>query len=206
MIKITPGTPIPDLAFKTAARFLGVSDTPIKKGLAAGVIPDLSLTTVDKLSRLGILENVESVTGARVPILRQSPAAPATDDPEGAEWRPFSGYQQGMTDAHCLAASDRWWTQPGRTSVLEAGAMIVACGGITLVWLDISGVSVDEPTGLLHYHATIVARVDDVLTGVVRILDPTSPNAAIAAAVLGLRVLGGRGGSITRLEPATTID
>lgn len=198
MIRTTPGTPIPNLPIKTAARYLGVSATPIRKGLAAGVIPDLSLATVDELSRRAVLNEVESVTGAPVPVLRLAPAQRAVDAP-GAPSRTFTGYRHGMSGVDFLASCDRWWPTSGRDLVLAAQSMLVACGSICVGWIDVDGVKTVDDSGLLHYNARIVARLSAADDSVL-ILDHSSPNAEIAQLAVGLRVLGGSGGSITGLD------
>ncbi|TFD82515.1 hypothetical protein [Cryobacterium fucosi] len=204
MFRTTPGTPAPHLPIKTAARYLGVSATPIRKGLASGVIPNLSLATVETLSRRDVLHEVDSVTGAPVPVLRLTPWQSETQDDAGAPPRMGIGYQHCMLDVDFLSSCDRWWPTSGRDQVLAAQAVLVAIGSIIVGWIDIDinkKIGVDS-SGRLHYPGHIVARLDDVLGRSVRSVNTSSPNAAIAQTVMGLRVLGGGGGSITRLDPS----
>jgi hypothetical protein len=200
MFRTTPGTPAPHLPIKTAARYLGVSATPIRKGLASGVIPNLSLATVEKLSHRDVLHEVDSITGAPVPVLRLTPWQSETQDDAGTPPRMGIGYQHGMLDVDFLSSCDRWWPTSGRDQVLAAQAMLVAIGSLVVGWVDIDEVMGVDSSGRLHYRGRIVARLDDVLDRSVRVLDRTSANAAIAQQVMGLRVLGGGGGSITRLD------
>jgi hypothetical protein len=188
-----PGAPLP---VKEAARHLGMSATPIRKGLAAGVYPNLSLLTVGAIATRPILISAVSAAGHPIPVLRLRDGRPATDLPP----RRYFGFLNDGSDAEMQAGADRWWTDQGKNLVLAAQALIVACGGITVGFLDVDGILAIDSTGRIHYDAQLVGRCYDAVNNSVRIIHPSSPNAVLAQGVLGLRVLGGSGGSITSIR------
>ena len=85
--------------------------------------------------------------------------------------------------------------------MLAARGTITALGGWTVVLLAVDGIAKKLPGGgnCLHYDARLVARCDSVINQQIRVIDPTHPFAAHAHELLGKRVLGGGGGTITRL-------
>lgn len=197
-VRVTPNTTATALPIKQTARYLGVSPTPLRKGLAAGVYPNLSVNTLVALLGAGTLTAATSATGAPVPVLRLGPAEVDTNDPT----RNHLGYSTTMTDPEFLAASDRWWPHAGKDQILAAGALYVACGAIVVGLLDVTGITATHagnPNGnVIHYTARLVARCTDVIRRDIHIVDQHSDNAGLADG-LGRLVLGGRGGSITSL-------
>ncbi|AZH83547.1 hypothetical protein EAO79_12030 [Plantibacter sp. PA-3-X8] len=199
------------LPIRAAARFLGMSPTPLKKGLAAGVIPDLTLASVGAISLVEVLIEVTNDAGVTVPVLRLPSAE--TADRSTLPMRAYTGYAAHLSDKEFLDAAARWW-KSGTDYPLQAGALMVACGGVVVGWLDILGVKERNSAHGIYFDARVVARLSnrpannraarggDVVTGHARLLDPDSPNAMDAVAAVGKRVLGGGGGSITRLDSA----
>lgn len=186
------------MTVSAAAAHLRVSATPISKGLRARLIPDLSISTVGALVSRPVLTSLVTPEGAPVPVLRQPDSSPA--DPTQQPVRALLGYDIDMSDEVFLAASDRWWVPSGRDSVLNAGAFIVACGSIVVGWLDVDGIREINANNEAHFDARLVARWDgDAVTGAAYVVDSESPNVTDAVSVMGLRVLGGRGGSFTTL-------
>jgi len=94
----------------------------------------------------------------------------------------------------------RWWAYSGSNSVLAAGGTITALGGWAVVLLAVAGIAMERHGGrnCLHYDARLVARCDSVIDQQIQVTDPTHPFAGRAHELLGKRVLGGGGGTITR--------
>jgi hypothetical protein len=79
-------------------------------------------------------------------------------------------------------------------------------GGWTVVLLAVDGTAMARPGSgnCLHYDARLVARCDSVINQQIRVIDPTHPFVARAHELLGKRVLGGGGGTITGLATGET--
>jgi hypothetical protein len=190
---------------KFTARLLGLSPQTLAKGLQAGVIPEITAANLSALTDIPVLTRVRTDDGFDVPILRAGVQAPSPWDAYTPA-RPYTGYSTSMTDHEVLSATDRWWPYSGSNSVLAAGGTITALGGWTVVLLAVDGIAMERPGGgnCLHYDARLVARCDSVIDQQIRVIDPTHPFAARAHELLGKRVLGGGGGTITRLATSDT--
>jgi hypothetical protein len=185
---------------KFTARLLGLSPQTLAKGIQAGVIPEITAGNLSALATIPILTRARTDGGCDIPVLRAGVQAPSAWDAYTPA-RPYTGYSASMTDDETLSATDRWWTYSGSDSVLAAGGIITALGGWTVVLLAVDGIAMRRPGGgnCLHYDARLVARCDRVVDQQIRIIDPTHPFAAHAHKLLGKRVPGGGGGTITRL-------
>lgn len=185
---------------KFTARLLGLSPQTLAKGIQAGVIPEITAGNLSALAALPVLTRVRTDDGFDVPVLRTGVQAPSTWDAYTPP-RSYTGYSASMTDGEVLDAADRWWTYSGSDSVLAAGGIITALGGWTVALLAVDGIKRQRPGGgnCLHYDARLVARCDSVIGQRIRIIDPAHPFAAHAHELLGKRVPGGGGGTITRL-------
>jgi len=191
---------------KFAARLLGMSTQTLLKAVQGGVIPEITSGNLSVLAAIPVLTSVRTDGGSELPVLRFGEQAPSTWDAYTPP-RTYQGFGASMTDPEALAAADRWWTASGSGSVLDAGGMIAALGGWTTLLLGVSGIAQQRPGGgnCLHYNARLIARCDSVINQQVRIIDPTHPFAARAHDILGKRVPGGGGGSITRLATEETL-
>lgn len=185
-----------ELKMREAARFLQCSGTPIAKAMAAGLIPDLKLSTVAQVATIPVLTAAATAEGQPIPVLRVGPAA---RDPEDGV-RDYYGYCVDFNGHEMLAGCDRWWTPQGSGLILAAGAMIVACGTfcVGLAAVAKNAKAVDEESGRVWYDATLVGHLSGPGREV-RITDEGSPLAELARKILGLRVLGGQGGVVTSL-------
>jgi hypothetical protein len=195
-----PTTPPPSVSRSAAARFLQVSGTPVRKGLRSGLIPDLTFTTIGALASRSIVTQITNAAGMPVPVARLCELTGDSTDPT----RTHFGYGHGMRDDEFLAASDRWWPPAGRAQVHTARAMVVAHASFLIGWLhvDLHATSTNAD-GRSRYRARLVARCDEIVGPTVRAIDPTSTNVDHALAVLGLRVLGRRGGPSRCSSPAS---
>ncbi|MDR2256188.1 MAG: hypothetical protein LBE25_09345 [Arthrobacter sp.] len=186
--------PIGAAAVLSLAKFsniAGVDQRVIRAGQASGVIPRLDLFTVVDLISRPVLRNL-TMGGHPVPVLRAVAATPdTTSDP-----RPYRGFKMGASMADTLAAVDRWWTPPGRDSIMRAGGFLVASGTVIVAVVYVSGYI--EDAGQLHYEAKLagVLREGD---NVEHDGDAPADWRDLADAVIGKRVLGGQGGNFTRL-------
>lgn len=185
---------------KFTARLLGLSPQTLAKGIQAGVIPEITAGNLSELASIAVLTTVRTDDGSDIPLLRGGVQAPSTWDAYDPP-RLYTGYGASMTDPEALAAADRWWPYSGSGSVLAAGGIITVLGGWTVLLLTVEGVAMERPGGgnCLHYNARLIARCDSVVDQEIRVIDPAHPFAARAHEVLGKRVLGGGGGTITRL-------
>lgn len=185
-----------ELKMREAARFLQCSGTPITKAMAAGLIPDLKLSTVAQVATIHVLTSAATPDGQPIPVLRVGPAAKDLEDGT----RGYYGYHVDFDEREMLAGCDRWWTPQGSGLILAAGAMIVACGtfcvGLAAVAKEVR--EADEESGRLWYDGTLVGHLYGPGREV-RITDEESPLAELAQKILGLRVLGGQGGAVTSL-------
>jgi hypothetical protein len=185
-----------ELKMREAARFLQCSGTPIAKAMAAGLIPDLKLSTVARVATIPVLTSAKMPNGQPIPVLR---VGPATRDVEDGI-RDYYGYRVDFDAHEMLAGCDRWWTPQGSGLILAARAMIVACGTFCVGLAAVGGnfKTVDEESGRVWYDATLVGYLSGPGREV-RVVDVESPLAELARKVLGLRVLGGQGGVVTSL-------
>jgi hypothetical protein len=185
---------------KFTARLLGMTSQTLAKGIQGGVIPEITAENLSALAAIAVLTSVRTDDGHDVPILRAGVQAPSAWDAYKPP-RLYTGYKSSMSDDDALAAADRWWPYSGSSSVLAAGGLITALGGWTALLLAVDGIKKELPGGgnCLHYNARLVARCDSVIDQQIRVINPTHPFAGRAHEVLGKRVLGGGGGTITRL-------
>ena len=191
---------------KFTARLLGTSPQTLAKGIQGGVIPEITAGNLTNLASLAVLTKACTDAGFDIPVLRGGVQAPSTWDAYDPP-RLYTGYDASMTDPEALDAVDRWWPYSGSDSVLKAGGMITALGGWTVMLLAIDGVKQELPGGgnCLHYDARLIARCDSVIDQKIRVIDPGHPFAAHAYELLGKRVLGGGGGTITRLAAGEAV-
>ena len=200
--------PIPN---KLAARVIGHSTDTIDKAVKSQVIP--WPTTYGILRELTALPVVTSarIDGNPIPVLRlgehtrahdpASRCSAATADTEDRRW---IGYKATMTDDEVLAAADRWWPDAGKDLVEAARAYLIARAGWLVGLAVITGEKVihcRDQYGSIHYDATLVARCTDALTDAEVVPEyEGSQLAELARRVLGRRILGGQGGTFTRLS------
>lgn len=185
-----------------ASRTLGHSTKTIAKAVGSGVIPNP--TTYGVLRSLTDLPVVTSarIDGVAIPVLRLGELADVT---EPGDPRRFIGYGAAMKNRDFLAAADRWWPDAGKDYVEAAGAVLVARAGWLVGLVDINSetpIRCRNEYGQIHYNARLVARKASVLTGTLEIL-PEYENTAlaeIARRIIGCRILGGQGGTFTRLS------
>lgn len=186
------------LSRTAAAVALGVDKRIVGNAITSGLLHDLTPGSVSAAASIPLLHSLQTDGGVYVPTLRLGEQMPS-GDPD----RPFKGYHVSMTDDEVLAASDRWW--PVSHIALDAGCYLVVRASYIVAWLDVAGIeatTIVEGRTKVHYDAELVAirRTD----GTVDVLTPRSPNATDAARVVGLRRLGGGGGSFTLAEPIGT--
>jgi hypothetical protein len=186
---------------KFTARVLDMSPQTLAKGIQGGVIPEITAGNLSTLVSIAVLTKACTDAGFDIPVLRSGVQAPSTWDATNKPPRPFTGHGASMNDADALAAVDRWWPYSGSESVLKAGGMLTALGGWTVLLVSVDGIVQVLPGGgnCLHYKAHLVARCDSVIDQKIRVIDASHPFAAHSHEVLGKRVLGGGGGTITRL-------
>jgi hypothetical protein len=191
---------------KFTARVLGTSPQTLAKGIQGGVIPEITAGNLSTLTSIAVLTRACTDTGFDIPVLRGGVQAPSAWDAYHPP-RLYTGYGASMTDPEALAAVDRWWPYSGSGSVLKAGGMITALGGWTVLLLAVDGIAKELPGGgnCLHYEARLVARCDSVIDQKIRVIDPAHPFTAHANGLLGKRVLGGGGGTITRLAAGEAV-
>lgn len=196
---IAANTPVPR---KFAARTLGLSAPTLTKGIQANVIPEITTGNLSTLVNIPVLTSARTDQGIGIPILRTGVQAESSWDAYTPARR-FTGYSSAMTDNQALSAVDRWWPYAGCDSVLAAGCMITAIGGWSVLLLAVDGIKHEHPGGgnCLHYDARLIARCDSITEQQIRVIDPHHPLAERAHDILGKRVLGGGGGTITRLTP-----
>lgn len=197
MITTTPSTAaLTTLAIREVGALFEMSPTPIRKALQAGVLPDLTLRTVAALAERDVITSAIADNGEPVPVLR---LGPAQSDTSLADPRRQYGYSATMAPSAVADSIARWWEPSGSHLVLAAGCMLVATGGWLHTFVDVHGILAKDQDGKLHYDITVVARCTDLVARNIHVITPSSPNVTTAAAALGLRVLGGRGGSITSM-------
>lgn len=85
--------------------------------------------------------------------------------------------------------------------MLKGSGIITALGGWAAVLLGVDGIAMERSRGgnCLHYNARLVTRCDSAIDQQIRVIDPTRRAVARAHELLGKRVPGGGGGTITRL-------
>jgi len=190
---------------KFTARLLGTSPQTLAKGIQGGVIPEITTGNISTLASIAVLTRACTHAGFDVPVLRAGVQAPSTWDAYKPP-RPYTGHAASMNDDDALAAVDRWWPYSGSDSILKAGGMITALGGWTVLLVAVDDIKKELPGGgnCLHYNAHLVARCDSLIDQKIRIIDPAHPFAAHAHELLGKRVIGGGGGTITRLATGET--
>lgn len=193
----------PNVAIKTAARYLGISGPIVEKGLESGVLPNLRLSVIDELSSRSVITEARSATGAKLPILRTRVfRGDESGDPTNFHpAREGHGYKMGMTALQLHGAASRWWRpQDSEQAILDAGALVVVCASFVVGFLDIHGKEeTDQETGQIAYKARIVAYSTDVYGDshdVVHSDEGDSPNLELAEAMMNRRILGGGGTSI----------
>lgn len=200
---IAANTPVPR---KFAARTLGLSPQTLAKGIHANVIPEITTGNLSTLVNIPVLTKAYTADGTSIPILRTGVQATSSWDGPYKSARPYTGYSSTMTDSEALAASDRWWPYAGCDSVIAAGSMITVIGGWSVLLLAVEGIEHEIAGGgnCLHYRAMLIARCDSVIEQQIRVIEPSHPLADRARDILGKRILGGGGGTITRLTTDAT--
>lgn len=199
-----PPRPGPSMAKKTAAAVLAISDTPLRKGLLSGIIPDLDISTIGILAKRPVITGAIAANGESIPVRRLGAPEPVNDPGDPRKW---IGYLQSGSDYDVLSAADRWHKPQGKDLVLTADCFLVVNGSFVGAFVDIvrntkypDGITdYDQATDRYWFSARLVARLVDPLSRKVKVLDPTSPHASLATELIGLRVLGGEGGPVTSI-------
>jgi hypothetical protein len=162
---------------KFSARLLDLSPQTLAKGIRAGVIPEITAGNLSALAAIPVLTRARTDDGFDIPVLRVGVQAPSPWDAYTPA-RPYTGY-----------------------GALAAPGIITALGGWTVVLLAGRRHRQGAAWGgnCLHYNARQVARCDSLIDQADPGHRPTHPFTAHAHELLGKRVLGGGGGTITRL-------
>lgn len=193
-MSITIESHVPDpsstvLSIARAASILDISTGVLRKGLAGGTIPDLSMRTISDLAAREVLTRVE-LDGNPVPVLRPGNARRTDDE------RPFSGWAIDETPEHTQTGLDRWWTPSGRELIFTGGGYLLAVGSIVCGGIRLRSHDVEEREGRLRYDAEIAGLLRS--GGQVEIYAEGSWGDLLPR-VIGKRVLGGEGGNFTSI-------
>lgn len=176
-----------------ACEILGISRKVLATGLKSGVIRSLSHLDINELASRPVISGVD-IKGEELPILRTREAQECDDDD-----RPFYGFSLGKSVEDTLTGVDRWWPQAGSKVVEASGGLIVASGSVIVALLEVSSVIRDSARGV-RYESKIAGLMRE--HGEDFVIDSgfgASPEwEKLASQIIGKRVLGGEGGSITR--------
>lgn len=216
--------PVPEkpLSRAVAAKLLRVAPTVIDNALASGVLPNLNPYTVTSIARREVITGL-TMRDQPVPVLRSKPAVNTPNDPE----RPFHGFSMGNNPDDVLTGIDRWWPAPGRDLILAAGGYLVTSGSIVVAVVmvhdrTVEDLDYDPETRRYRYHASLVGdlhpnpvtdlglggRFDPVDSPRISTMLRPEPEdlgerlsswSELARMVLGKRVLGGAGGTISTI-------
>lgn len=195
-MSITIESHVPDpsstaLSIARAASILDISTGVLRKGLAGGTIPDLSMRTISDLAAREVLTRVE-LEGNAVPVLRPGNARRIDDDDE----RPFSGWAIDESPEDTLTGLDRWWTPSGRELIFSGGGYLLAVGSVVCGAIRLRSHEVEVREGRLRYDAEIAGLLR--IGGQVEIY-ADDPWGDLLRQVIGKRVLGGEGGNFTSI-------
>lgn len=191
-----PRHPVP-LSLSKAAATLGVSPEVAQKGYKGGTLPSLDLMAIAEVAGRPVLDRLE-IGGHPIPVLR-----PGLKVLEAGGTRPWYGWAIDQPIAETTRALDRWWPTAGWRTVANCGGFVVAVGSVVCaVFGDVTEEGITTGTGeyegRISYNATLAGLLRS--GGEVEITGNASETwARLATEILGLRVLGGGGGSFTTL-------
>lgn len=187
------------------AQMTGISPKTLGKAVEAGFIGRLTHQTTLDVASLPLLTRVSTPSGVPIPFLRMGVKGESIggDGPHNPP-RKWAGLGADMTDKEVSEATLRWWKTSGRQRVLDAGYLLVAIGGITVGLLAIEGWEwgTGDKDDRIEYIGTLVARVDDVLSREIRIVDESVDQDVrdFAQQVLATRSTTRGGGVINLLD------
>lgn len=191
-----PGTAVQHLGKETAARDLGVSPPIVGKALQMGLLNDLSYKTVADAAALRVISGLRDGTGARVPVLRLGVFTDdISKDPPGETRRGF-GYDVTLSPADLEASILRYWRTQYVQEVVDLGALVVVAASFIVAFAQVDGAT---PAGeRWEFQGHLVAHTTNPLDASSLVEDaPRSPWMSDARGLIGCRLLGGGGGSIT---------
>lgn len=190
------GTAVQHLSQAAAARDLSISPTVLTKALTMGLLPDLSYQTIAAAAALPVITDLRDDTGNRVPVLRLGPLTQdITQDPD-EESRSCYGYDIDMSATDLEGSALRYWRAQYVQEVVDLGALIVVAASFIVA---VAHVHEALPVGdKWAFQGHLVAHTNGPVTTTKIVADdPTSPLIKQAHQLLGNRLLGGGGGSIT---------
>ncbi len=196
---LPPTTTFPKLSKVRAAELLGLGKQPLVNLQAMGLLPDLR---VDRVTALAARPWVTADAGLAV----VRPGRPGADD-DGR----LTGLHTSYSDDQVVEATRKWFVAPVE-AVLGGQHLLVSASTFLVALLYVTGleatrdVLTERGTTVRRnaFEARLLARVDDLVAGVVRQVAEVPNALASLVAALGQRVPSPAGAPLLVLPPFTS--
>ena len=189
---------LPRLTRVQTMETLRVTRHPLDRLIASGFLPD---TRVDRVAALATRSSVASDE----PLVVVRTGLPGWDGGRKI------GLATGFTDVELLESTRQWWTCD-LSEVLDAGHILVSVAGWCVAVLELTGpdgaprdvITDNGATVRRHaFAATLLARVDNLVTGEVRLLGIPGRRVEPVMAALGNRLPTPQGAPLIIVKPTT---